>query len=118
MAVTDREGRNIPFFIDTYEYHVISTEDFDPISDPSLDASELGVYTSKGFLIRPNADGDLYAIPWYDYHFNGDSLTGLVPVIYMGAQNQWVECRLIKVFAHNNAHYGSTCTAINVGITV
>lgn len=118
MAVTDGHGRNIPFFVDFYEYHSIATADFSPVEDPSLEEHEIGAYTEKGFLVRPNADGNIYCIPLYDYEKNGKDLTGLVPEPFDGLAHTWIECRMVKVFASNDGSYGSTPTAITVGVTI
>jgi hypothetical protein len=117
-TLVDREGRNQPLFIDYYEYHSIATEDFSPMEDPCLSDEELGLYKANGFLVRPNADGSLYGVSLYHYKANGDSLTGLIPQRYLGSENQWVECRFIKILATNDGSYGSIATAINVGVTI
>jgi hypothetical protein len=78
----------------------------------------------NGFLVRPNADGDVYGIPLHDYRNNIDkttqlpTLTGLSPKRFLGSQNQWIECRFIKIYAHNDSHFVTTATAINVGFTI
>lgn len=119
MAVlTDGQGRNVPLFLDYYRYFSIATADFSPLEDPSPADIETGIFEEKGFLARPNADGNFYAIQLKDYLDNGKSFTGLVPEPFLGKDGQWIECRLIKVFASNDAQYGSTATAINYGITI
>jgi hypothetical protein len=112
----NHEGFSIPFFLDYYEYKSIATANFSPIDDPSLTAAQIGAYTERGFLVRPNADGDVYGITWWAWHKNGDSLTGLTPQRYLGSQNQWIECRFVKIYAHNDSTYITTATGINVGI--
>jgi len=126
MALTDGHGRNIPFFVDYYEKHTISTEDFSPSEDASLTASEIGTYMDKGFLVRPNADGDLYGITLYDYERNINPitqlpyLTGIVPEPFYGLANTWIECKFVKVYSSNSnaSPYETTATAITVGITI
>jgi hypothetical protein len=118
MAVTDGKGRNIPFFVDYYKRHSIATEDFSPSEDPSLEEHEIGRYMEKGFLVRPNADGDLYGITLHDYENNGKSLTGLVPEPFDGLANTWIECRFVKIFAHNDATYVTVATSLTVGVTI
>lgn len=118
MALLDGHGRNIPFFFDYYEKYTISTEDFSPSADPSLTASQIGTYMDKGFLVRPNADGDLYGITLYAYERNNKSLVGLIPEPFDGLANTWIECKYVKVYASNAAPYGTTATAITVGITI
>ena len=134
MGINVRDGlnRNLPFFVFDYGYENIAAADFDPItteidwtSTPAqFDDSRLDYYRANGFLARPNADGDFYAITWAQYEraiANPHGLTDvqilatLVPQLYNGVQNQWIECLLVKVFAHT-AQYATTCTDINVGI--
>jgi hypothetical protein len=123
-VITDREARNVPFFIDYFHYASISTANYSPIDDPSFDQEELGTIEQKGFLVRPNADGDFYGITLYAYQRNLNAttkvptLTGLTPTRYLGSQNQWIECRFVKIYAHNDGVYASTCTAVNIGITI
>jgi hypothetical protein len=116
--ITDREGRNVPFFVDYFLYKSVATEDFSPTEDPSLSAVEIGLYVEKGFIVRPDADGDVYGITLYAYLRNNKSLTGLIPQKFLGSQNQWVECRFIKIYPSNDTNYKTTATAINVGITI
>lgn len=118
MALTDSKGRNIPFFLDYYEYKSIATADFSPTEDPSLTESEIGAYTEKGFLVKPNADGALYCITLHAYEANDNTVDGLIPQQYLGKDGQWLECRVVKVFAANDATYASIATAVNIGITI
>lgn len=124
-VITDREGRNLPLFVDYYEYHTIATEDFSPTEDPSLTDEEIGLFEAKGFLVRPHDDGNLYGITLYDYLKNIDlttqkpCLTGLVPEPFDGLAHTWIECRFIKVYSHTDRHgYASTTTAITIGVTI
>ncbi len=129
----DGLNRNLPFFVYDYGYADITLADFDPItteidwtSTPAqFDDSRLGYYRANGFLARPNADGDFYAITWAQYHAaiqnpEGQTdvaiLATLVPQLYNGVENQWVDCLLVKVFSHSDQTYGSTATSINIGI--
>lgn len=109
MILTDSQGRNLPLFIEDYERVSIASEDFSPSEDPSLTASQVGVYCDKGFLVRPHTDGDFYGITWYRYHNNKDSVDGLSALPYDGIANQWIECRFVKVTT------ASTATSITVG---
>jgi hypothetical protein len=118
MAVTDREGRNISFFVDYTEHYSIVTEDFSPIEDPSLSASEIGRYVDKGFLVRPDTDGNIYGITLYHYLKNGKSLTGLHPQPFYALANQWIECRYVKIYRGNVGTYRSIAPNIEIGITV
>lgn len=123
------EGINQPIFVRDYGYVDISTEDFDPITTlhdwkyPSpleMHASRQGMYMKKGFLARPNADGNFYAITLAQYKDAGNSFTdragnALEPQLFLGAANEWIECPLAKVFASDDACFANTATAINVG---
>ena len=110
------------FFIDFYERHSIATEDFSPMEDPSLSegytTEKVGLIEDKGFLVRPNADGNLYGITLYAYNRNSQSLTGLTPEPFDGIANQWIECRFIKVYSKVHATYPSVATAITIGVTI
>lgn len=119
---------NVPFLVDDYGYVDISTADFDPITTltdwkyplGTMHASRQGMYIRKGFLARPNADGNFYAITYRQYHEVGGSFqdrrgVDLVPQLFLGAANQWIECPLVKVFATDEGS-GTECTAINVGL--
>jgi hypothetical protein len=123
-VLTDREGRNVPLFVDYYEYHNISAADFSPTEDASHSTEQVGTFMAKGFLVRPNADGDVYGITLHAYLKNINKttqlpyLTGLVPQPFDGLAHTWIECRFIKVYAHNDAHYASTATAITIGVTI
>jgi hypothetical protein len=43
-------------------------------------------------------------------------IAALVPQAFLGVGSQWIECRLIKVFAANDATYATVATNINVGL--
>lgn len=118
MALTDGGGRNIPFFVDFFERHSIAIKDFSPSEDPSIEDHDEGKYMDKGFLVRPNADGDLYGVTLYDYEMNGKSLTGIVPEPFDGKANEWIECRFVKIFASNDSNYPTTATTITIGVTI
>lgn len=118
MVITDSGGRNLGFFIDYFERHTISTEDFNPSADPSLTASKIGTYMDKGFLVRPNADGDFYGITLYAYERNNKSLVGLIPEPFDGLANEWIECRFVKVYSTTDGTYGSSATAVTIGVTI
>ena len=128
--VTDGLNRGVPFFISTYGYVSIAAANFDPLTTDTdwrgaLNDSQYDYYVKNGFLARPNADGAFYAITWAqleDAMGRAHGLTRvqvlatLVPQQFLGAQSQWIECLLVKVFAANDQTYASTATAINVGI--
>lgn len=103
------DGTSFPEFIDDIEVKDMTSTDFSPLEDPSLTASEIGRYTDKGFLVRAGADGNAYVITWRQYVNNDKSLTGLIPrgPIPMSA-NQWLETRIIKVYAKEDGTYPST----------
>ena len=124
-------GHNSPFFPIHFTLENIAAADFDPITTlhdalhpvAHLNASEVGRYSQKGFLARPNADGDLWVITWEQWHEEGgssffDRHTGvaIVPVCWNGMQNQWCEIPVVKVYSHSDNVYPATATEINVGI--
>jgi hypothetical protein len=123
MAINDNRGRQIPFFVEHFTYEDIQTANFDPITSlhnathvhpTELNASEVGEYSQKGFLIRPDTDGLIYGITWRDYIDNKKSLTGLSPQAYLASANTWIECAYVKIYAHNDATYPSGSHYINV----
>jgi hypothetical protein len=127
---TDGLNRNTPFFIQSYGYVDISAADFDPITDETdwrgaLNDSQVGSYRKNGFLARPDADGAFYAITWDQYHTamahpagltEAQVIAAIVPQRFEGADNQWIECLLVKVFASNDGDYATVATSINVGL--
>ena len=121
MALIDRRGRNIPFFVESFTYESIATTDFDPITSGSdatgtLNASKVGDIKARGFLVRPDTDGALYGIThrqYIDATRNGGTLAGLLPQKYLGVANSWIEVPFVKVFAGNGS-YQSTSSYINV----
>lgn len=119
MAIIDKSGRQVPFFIEEFTYESIATANFDPITllkdatDASLNASQVGHWVNNGFLVRPNADGLLYGITWAQYRKNNKSLVGLTPQAFLGAANSWIECPYVKVYACNDATYKTIATYIN-----
>ena len=118
MIIQDSKGRTVPFFIDWFTYESIATADYSPTEDPSFDTQLNGVIEDRGFLVRPDADGLLYGITLYAFKANNDSVSGLVPEAYLGVDNQWIECRFVKVFATNDSSYGTIAENINVGFTL
>ena len=127
---TDGLNRNTPFFIQSYGYVSIAAADFDPITDETdwrgaLNDSQVGSYRKNGFLARPDADGAFYAVTWDQYHTamrhpagltEAQVIAAIVPQRFEGADNQWIECLLVKVFASNDGDYATVATAINVGL--
>lgn len=128
--VQDGLSRNIPFFVDRYGYVNIVAAAFDPITTETdwrgaLNDSQVDFYRKNGFLARPNDDGDFYAIQWEEYNEamkNPHGLTevqiiaALVPQLFNGVANQWIECLLIKIFAHTDEKYGCDATDCNIGL--
>lgn len=127
---TDGLNRNTPFFIQNYGYVSIAAADFDPITDETdwrgaLNDSQVGSYRKNGFLARPDADGAFYAVTWDQYHTamrhpagltEAQVIAAIVPQRFEGADNQWIECLLVKVFASNDGDYATVATSINVGL--
>jgi hypothetical protein len=123
MAVVDRLGRQIPFFVEHFSYEDIRTADFDPITSlhdayhvhPTvMTDTEVGVYEDRGFLVRPDTDGALFGITFYQYTQNKRSLTGLLPQQFLASANTWIECPFVKVYAKNAQSYTGASSYINV----
>lgn len=117
-AVTDREGRNVPFFYDYHFQKNISTAAYSPLEDPSEDEGFLGVVKDKGFLVKPDVDGDaFYCITHYEYKNNGYKFDGLVPQPCMVKEKTFLDTRVVKVYAKNHAIYPNTAfTKVDIGI--
>lgn len=127
---TDGLNRNTPFFIQSYGYVSIAAADFDPITTATdwrgaLNISQVGSYRKNGFLARPDADGAFYAVTWDQYNTamahpagltEAQVIAAIVPQRFEGADNQWIECLLVKVFASNDGDYATVATSINVGL--
>jgi len=111
----DNSGRQVPFFIQDYKYIDIQSSAFDPCTNEASD-EEKRKYMDYGFLVRPNIDGSFYGITWQQYYNNNFSLEGITPEPYLGCANQWIECPIVYVYAHNDASFGNVSTFINVGI--
>ena len=134
MTLTNRNGREIPFFVVDYTYEDIRTADFDPITTlrdghnagADMNDSRLGCYEAAGFLVKPDTDGVLYAITWDQYSKAiraGQTyaervvvLAALVPQAYIGLAGVWVECPVVKVFAQSDQSYGSLASYVNVAL--
>jgi len=134
MTLTNRNGREIPFFVADYTREDIRTANFDPITTlrdgrnvaTDMNASRLGTYEAAGFLVRPDTAGVLYCITWDQYKralHAGQTyaqrlvvLAALVPQPFIGAAGAWVECAVVKVFAKNDGTYPSASDYINVGL--
>ena len=127
---TDGLNRNTPFFVQTYGYVDISAADFDPITTETdwrgaLNDSQVGLYRKNGFLARPDADGAVFAVTWDQYHAamahpagltEAQVIAAIVPQQFEGADNQWIECLLVKVFSSADEEYTTICDNINVGL--
>ena len=127
---TDGLNRNTPFFVQTYGYVDISANDFDPITTETdwrgdLNISQVGSYRTNGFLARPDADGAFYAVTWDQYNTamvhpagqtEAEVIAAIVPQRFDGADNQWIECLLVKVFSSADQTYPTICDNINVGL--
>lgn len=132
-------GRAIPFFVDDFFLEDITTDAFDPLTTlhdsehvaPTEMAEEHaeGLYAKNGFLVRPNADGDLYVVTWRQldkvirnnstYAEKVAALALLEPKRYNGVANQWLECPVVKVLGGDGdgtGHYVSVATEIIAGI--
>jgi hypothetical protein len=116
-------GFQIPFFIESFTLESIATANFDPITSlhdakhvhpTELNASEVGMYSKGGFLVRPDTDGALYGITWRQYIDNNKSLTGLIPQKFLGLASTWIECPFVKIYNKADGTYPSTSSEINV----
>ena len=127
---TDGLNRNTPFFIQSYGYVNIAAANFDPITTEvdwrgALNISQVGSYRKNGFLARPDADGAFYAVTWDQYYTamrhpagltEAQVIAAIVPQRFEGADNQWIECLLVKVFAANDQTYTTIATSVNIGL--
>jgi len=43
-------------------------------------------------------------------------IAAIVPQRFEGADNQWIECLLVKVFAANDQTYTTIATSVNIGL--
>jgi len=128
----DTTGKSVPFLVDDFHLESIAIANFDPIGDEAdaehvtLLASQIeNWYGKRGFLVRPDAEGSLYAVTWRQYKTalragmtfaeKQAALAALVPKLFLGAANTWVECPVVKVYAHNEQEYPSAAETINVG---
>ncbi len=112
-------GGNIPEIVDDMGYVNVATADYSPIEDPSPSVPvSLDAY--KGFLVRPQVDGDFYGITYRQWAKAGKpaSLTGLIPVKVTLSANQFLECVYVKIFATNDATYKTTASPLNLGSIV
>src|SRR5512133_1827594 len=109
-------GSDYPAFVDDILYVNVATADFSPIEDPSPSIPSLDAY--KGFLVRPQADGNFYGITYTQWVRAGRpvALTALVPVLITVSANQWLECPMVKIFAANDATYPCTANPLNIGV--
>jgi hypothetical protein len=124
MNITDNRGRSIPFFVGNYTYESIATADFDPITTlhdarhvhpTEMNTAELGRYSGRGFLVRPNATGLFYGITWEQYVNNKKSLTGLTPQPFLAVANTWIECPYVKIYASNSGGgFNTVATYCNI----
>jgi hypothetical protein len=130
--ITDGLNVNQPWLVSDYGWADISVTDFDPITDyhdwrfpaDNMHESRRGNYIKKGFLARPDADGGFYAITHQQFmdaikHPEGQDevtiLAGLVPQLFHGMEGQWVECRLVKVFAADSSEDLDMASGVNIG---
>lgn len=110
------DGTKQASYVNDIEYVDVSTEDFSPSEDASLSVEDYGKYLLTGFLVRPQADGNIYGITKQQYDDNDKSVTGLTPQLVTGAANNWVEVRFVKIYAGDDSTYPTTCTDLNIGI--
>lgn len=139
MPVQQTYGAAVPFLCDDYFLEDITTDAFDPLTtlhdSEHVHPTEMdiehawGLYGKNGFLVRPNADGDLYCITRRQLENAVRSnatkaqrvtaLADLEPKKFNGVANTWVECPVVKVMGGDGdgtGHYVSEATEIQIGI--
>jgi hypothetical protein len=133
------QGRAIPFFVEDFNVEDITTDAFDPVTTlndadfvhPTDMPEERAIakYEKKGFLVRPNTDGDLYVVTHRQYleacKNGGNTLAARVTILGLlepkkwdGIAQQWCECPIIKVMGGSgdrSGHYASTVDEIRIG---
>lgn len=132
-------GAGVPLIVDDYFREDITTDSFDPLTtlhdSEHVHPTEMteehawGLYGKNGFLVRPNADGDLFCITRRQlenavgrnatFAQTVAALSDLEPKAFTGVENTWIECPVVKVFGpegDGTGHYVSTATEIVVGI--
>jgi len=123
-------GAVIPFFVDDFFAIDLSGDAFDPIT--TLHDAEFvhptemteyhaeAQYAKNGFLVRPNADGDLYVITRRQWeNSRRASLATLEPKKFNGKGGAWLECPVVKVMGGDGdgtGHYVSEATECEIGI--
>lgn len=132
-------GRALAIFVDDFFPEDITNAAFDPIG--TLHDSEHvhptvmtephceGLYAKNGFLVRPDADGELYVITWRQYQEAVKAgmtiaekrvvLAALEPKKFNGLAGNWVECAVVKVYGTDGdgtGHSESVATGVEIGI--
>ncbi len=132
-------GQALPLIVDDFYLEDISGEAFDPMTTLH-DADHVhptvmdvrhayGLYGKNGFLVRPNADGDLWVVTWRQLQNavrrsatiaeKVVALADIEPKCFNGKENEWVETPIVKVFGGDGdgtGHYVSVATEIITGI--
>ena len=139
MAINQTQGAAVPFIVDDYNLESIDGAAFDPIvtlhdadnvhPTEMSDERASAKYAKNGFLVRPDADGKLWCVTLRQLlNAVGRKATlaqiqAAIPLLepkpFLAAQNQWIECPVVKVFGGDGdgaGHYVATATEINVGI--
>lgn len=141
MPLHQTAGYATPLFVDDTWTEDIDGDAFDPIvtlhdidhvhPTEMTEEHAAALYAKNGFLVRPNADGDLYVITWRQLHnYPGirsnstlaekqAAIALIEPRKINGKDGQWVECSVVKVFGTDGdgtPHYVSEATEIQVGI--
>lgn len=132
-------GYATPLFVDDTWVEDISGDAFDPIvtlhdidhvhPTAMTEQHAAALYAKNGFLVRPNADGDLYVVTWRQlqnvvrsnatFDEKQAALALIEPRVLNGKDGQWIECSVVKVFGGDGdgtGHYVSVATEIQIGI--
>lgn len=139
MQIHQTAGYATPLFVDDTWTEDITTDAFDPIVTlhdiDHVHATEMtephaaAYYAKNGFLVRPNADGDLWVVTWRQlqnvvrsnatFDEKQAALPDIEPRRINGKDGQWLECSVVKVFGGDGdrtGHYASVATEIQIGI--
>jgi hypothetical protein len=110
--ITDARSHEVPFLLDDIDIKSLASVDFDPYNSASPTASDKARYLNGGFLVRPNADGDVKVVTWANYKDNDDTVVDANAITIPGCTTGvWELVRVVKVFKT-----GTTATAVAIGI--
>lgn len=112
MQITDANSQEVPFLLSDVDIVSLASVDFDPYNSGSPTDSNQARYLNKGFLVRPNANGNIKMVTWRDYKENNDVVVDANAITLPGCVTfKWEEVRVVKVFKT-----GTTATAVAIGV--